>query len=618
MKPILRRFAWKSLCSLALIGLVACAAPSPNQPQVLGGLLDLRGYDFSSGLSVPLTGLWDFLPGSVDIPYEEFEAAHPVLRKVPDLWKGEEGGGRRGHGSGSYHVTILLPAKAPPLSLHYTSASTAFRIEVQGRAVVQVGVPSTDPQSARAAYRPGLVHLDNIPDRLDIMVRVSNYVYRNGGLWYPIFLGSTQAVEAAHTGELAVALVQFTALAVMGLLLLLLFFLRMQERSLLYSSLLSLLLALRILVTGEYIITLVWPGLPFDLMIRMEYLTVYLAFPLATQFFSSLFPALMDRRLKLACILPALAFTALILALPLDALTRSLFAYQIFAFLNIIVLGVTLFLNTVLKANAEGTALFAGAMILAASVVNDVLYSSFVWWTGNLAPWAFGIFLAVQVVILVRRMTVAFAGAEELLAKKELLIKEIHHRVKNSLQVVASLLSLQAHRIADPEIRELFAEFRLRIVSMSLVHEKLYGRVASETLDMGEYLRDLVKLLIFKDKIESGGVALKVEAPSFEASADSCFDAGLIVTELVSNAMKHALLPRGGGSLSLSLSREGETVSILIEDDGPGFPEGFALGQADTLGYKLITNLVKRSRGRLEILPGPGGRVRVELGLGRG
>ena len=144
-------------------------------------------------------------------------------------------------------------------------------------------------------------------------------------------------------------------------------------------------------------------------------------------------------------------------------------------------------------------------------------------------------------------MTKAFAGVEELLAQKELLIKEIHHRVKNSLQVVASLISLQANRVEDQRTKDIFAALRLRIVSMSLVHEKLYGKVASDRLDLGDYLLDLVRLLVAKDKAGEGEIELEIEAEGVEVEADSCFDAGLIVTELVSNAMKHGLLPKGGG-----------------------------------------------------------------------
>ena len=289
------------------------------------------------------------------------------------------------------------------------------------------------------------------------MVRVSNYVYRNGGLWYPIFLGPAASIESSYLSDLAVTVAQSMALAVMSLTLLFLFYLRRKNRAFLLSGLLAMLLALRLLVTGDYIITSAWPRIPFELVIRMEYLTAFLPFPIAIEFFCVLFPGLLGTRLKWACILPPSVFVLLVFVLPLDPLTRSLFVFYVFAFMNIIVLSVAVFTKTVLKSDREGIAIFIGALVLALSVINDIFYSSFVWWTGNLAPWGFSVFVGFLVVIMVRRMTTDFAEVEALLARKELMIKEIHHRVKNSLQVVASLLSLQANHVDDPETKEVFA-----------------------------------------------------------------------------------------------------------------------------------------------------------------
>jgi two-component sensor histidine kinase len=600
------------ICLAALAFLAGCSAPSPRAPQSYGGVLDLRGYDFDRGESAPLTGQWDFLPGSVDISYEDFMRSPRTLRKVPDLWKGDEAGGLRGHGSGSYHLTVLLPAHSPPLALHYLSASTAFRIEVQGKPLVQIGEPSSDPKTARAAYRPGFVRIGEAQGRIDIMVRVSNYVYRSGGLWFPIFLGPADEIESIHMGELAAALAQVTAIAIMGLILLLLFSLRRKEKAFLFSGLFALVMALRVSVTGEYILCDFWPWIPFSLLIKLEYLTVSLSFASATAFFTSAFPRLLDPRLKWACIIPSLAYALMTLALPLDPLTRSLAAYQAFALVNIAVGMGALVIQTFRKPDIEMIALSIGGVLLAASAVNDILYSSFVWWTGNLAPWGVAVFVGFQVVVLARRLIIDFGEAEELLDHKELLIKEIHHRVKNNLQVVASLVTLQSSRVSDPEIKAGFTALRLRIISMSLVHEKLYGKAATESLDLGSYVQDLIKLLISKDKMGAEAVNLTIKSQPIDLGVDTCVNVGLIVTELVSNSLKHALLPKGGGELKVAIAREGKSVRILIEDDGPGFPPDFDPKAKGTLGYRIVTTLLKNA-GQLEFLPGPGGRVSIRL-----
>ena len=612
--PDFHRALASSVCvALFAALLMGCSPPQPAIPQLEGGVLDLRGIDFGGGRRVPLTGLWHFFPGSVDIPLDELLASHPALRKVPDLWHGSEAGGTRGHGSATYHLTVLLPPHAPPLAFHYLSASTAFRIEVGGKNVVQVGVPSSDPLSAKAAYKPGFVRIGDAGERMEIVIRVSNYVYRTGGLWFPIFLGAADAIESTHLSELAVTIAQVVGLAVMGFFLFVLFFLRRKERGFLFVGLLALDLALRGLVTGQYFITQIWPGIPFEVMIKAEYISMALATAAGTVFFTTVFPEVMERWLKLACLLPSLAYSGLAIVLPLDLLTRSLIVYQGLLLLIILVISVTAFAKTVLRPDPDGIVLFIGAAILGASAVNDIFYSSFVWWTGNLTPWGFLIFIGFQVVVMARRMTTAFAGVEELLMHKEFLIKEIHHRVKNSLQVVSSLISLQASRVADSETKEVFGLLRQRIASMGLVHEKLYGKAASDKLDLGSYLDDLVKLLVSKDSLEAGRVNLKLATQTIEVDADSCFNAGLIVTELISNSMKHALLPRGGGELKVTMTGREGTVVVRVEDDGPGFAADFEAASANSLGYKLVSSLVKTNGGRLSILPGPGGRVEVEL-----
>jgi two-component system, sensor histidine kinase ChiS len=598
---------------LPLLPLASCAAPKARTPQSEAGVLDLRSYRFDEGETAPLSGQWQYLPGSTDITFEDFLRAPTVLRKVPDLWNGSEGGLSRGHGCGSYRLTVLLPPDAPPLAFHYLSCSTAFRIEVDGRMIVQVGVPSADPKAAVAAYRPGVARIGEVGDRIEIMVRVSNYAYRSGGMWYPIFLGSAAEAQTVHHREFAVTLALATGLFVMGMILLLLFSLRRKDKAILFGGLFALVMTLRVLVTGEYILTDLWSGIPFALLVKLEYFTVFLSFPSGTAFFTSLFPDLLSKRLKRACIVPSLAFALLTCLLPVDPLTRSLFVYYAFAVFNIVILVGALLVKAIKRSSKDDAVIFAGTLILAASAINDALYSALVWWTGNLAPWGFGIFVCCQVYVLVKRLTTDISEAEELLSRKDLLIKEIHHRVKNNLQVVASLLTLQSNRVSDPATKEVFSALRLRIVSMSLVHEKLYGKAATESLDLGNYVRDLVKLVVAKDKFEAGKVSLRISTQSVDIGVDECVDIGLIVTEVVSNAVKYALLPKGGGELKVEMSVAGGRISILVEDDGPGFPPLFKAEELNTMGYKLVTSLVKKHDGSLEILGGAGGRVRIEV-----
>jgi two-component sensor histidine kinase len=278
-----------------------------------------------------------------------------------------------------------------------------------------------------------------------------------------------------------------------------------------------------------------------------------------------------------------------------------------------------------------------------ASFVNDSLYTAFILNTGNFLGFGLLGFIIIQSGILGRRFSRAFdrgealqeelaevnanletenalyrqsqASLESALAEKDLLLREVHHRVKNSLQIVSSTLGLQSHRSDDPAALEVYAMARSRIRAISLVHEKLYGLKSAEVLDLGEYARDLVAQL--SDSFGSGprGATLKVDAAQIQASVDDCIDFGLILTELVANACKHATKSEYPLSVAVRIWREGPSVVLLVEDDGPGFPEGFDPGHTATLGYRVVWSLARKHGGEALVLPGPGARIQLRLAM---
>ncbi len=601
------------LLGLGLL-LAGCSDRSQVEYRAQAGLLDLRNMDFRSGQMVDLNGEWDFVPSDLESPWDTLAQVPHQHREVPDLWKGTEAGGRDGHGVATYHLTVLLPLDRPDLAIRYISASTAFRLEAQGKTLVQVGKPSVRPEDSVAAYRPGAVRLGPVPDRLELTVRVSNYVYRVGGLWFPLDLGQVETAEKDVLVGFAVALGQAVALGAMACILMILFFFRPQERAFLFSGLLAADLAIRVLVTGDYILTALWPGFPFDPMIRIEYLTVFLSFPVATSLFLALIPGFLSRRWAIACTLASMVFVAFAVTLPLDLLTRTINGFYVVALLTVSLFLRSFWIHAVRERNRRAVLLFVGAFVLALAIINDVFYSSFLWKTGNSGTWGFLLFVVTLVWIDFQRLTSAFSEVELLVTQKDLLIMEIHHRVRNNLQMVSSLVSLQAKRTQGQEAKEALATLRSRIVSIALVHEKLYGRVTVENLDLGEYLQDLVRLLVPKEALDQGTLELSLTVVPLERPVKLCLDVGLIVTELINNAMKHSLVPRGGGKLRVSLAADGPTVVLEVEDDGPGFKATPTPDQSRSLGYKLIASLLQQNHGSWTILPGPGGRVSVRLG----
>lgn len=594
---------------LVLQAFISCT--HRERPVIKDGVLDLRSWDFSRNRTLSLEGYWEFVPGVLDISYDSFTRLDSAERMVPDLWSGLDGGMDKGQGFGVYHLSILLPDNAPPIALNYISASTAFYIESDGERVVQVGVPSRNRETAVAQYKPGTVRLPETGNRIELMVGVSNYVYRSGGLWFPILIGSVDAIEGRYFLDVNSAIIQLTSLTLIGLLMLLLYMLRKKDRSFLFCGIFTLGLALRVLVTGQYLITALFPDIPFALMIKIEYFTVASAFFMGTVYFTSLFPDLMSKKVRISCLIPSIVFFIFSMLTPLEIMTRGIIVYYAFVAYNLFVAVIAMVMKLLRKRDSDVTLIFIGFCILAFSALNDIFYNSFMWQTGNLSPWGMGVFVLLQAVVLVRRMTIAFAGVEDLLIQKETLIKEIHHRVKNSLQIVSSLLTLHSNRSASSEVKQVFRIMQNRVGAISLVHEKLYGKLATDSLDLGDYLEDLIGLLVHGKDRNGSKIKLDIQTESVVVPVDICIDAGLIVTELVSNALKYAFLPRSGGLLRLVLEKNKDAICLLLEDDGPGFPEGFLPQEGSSLGFRLINNILRRSRGTLELLAGPGARIKV-------
>jgi two-component sensor histidine kinase len=201
----------------------------------------------------------------------------------------------------------------------------------------------------------------------------------------------------------------------------------------------------------------------------------------------------------------------------------------------------------------------------------------------------------------------AQAGAKERalqasLQEKEILIKEVHHRVKNNLQVIVSILNLQSSYIQDPLALNVLQTSQNRVRSMALVHEALYRSNNLARIDLQQYLQHLTSTLCHTYASQVGSINLHFEGSPVSLSVDSAIPCGLIVNELISNALKHGLSNQRDGNLLLRLQTLDEgTVELTIADDGVGIPEGTHWHQSDSLGIQLVQSLVKQLKGEIEL-----------------
>jgi len=198
------------------------------------------------------------------------------------------------------------------------------------------------------------------------------------------------------------------------------------------------------------------------------------------------------------------------------------------------------------------------------------------------------------------------------LREKELLLKEIHHRVKNNLQITSSLLRLQAAKIADAAVRQVLRESQDRIRSMALVHEMLYRSQDLARVDFPQYVRALVPQL-FRSYNPGGRIRYRVEIDEIVFGVDLAVPCGLIINELVANALKHAFPGDRRGEICVRMRLEQDRYRLSVEDDGIGFPAGLDVSQTGTLGLQLVRTLTEQIGGRLQEKTGQGTAFIIDL-----
>jgi PAS domain S-box-containing protein len=204
------------------------------------------------------------------------------------------------------------------------------------------------------------------------------------------------------------------------------------------------------------------------------------------------------------------------------------------------------------------------------------------------------------------------------LAEKEVLLREIHHRVKNNLQVISSLLNLQGSRVADSRAQELLVESQSRVRSIALVHEKLYGSKDLASIDFGDYLRALTSALWSTYGDVARRLALEVQTDEVRLGIEAAMPCGLLVNELVTNALKHAYPGDRRGAIVVDLRVDVAAGQICLEvaDDGRGFPEGLDFREVTSLGMQLVVSLTRQLQGTIELDRNGGTRFRVRFPSG--
>jgi two-component sensor histidine kinase len=221
---------------------------------------------------------------------------------------------------------------------------------------------------------------------------------------------------------------------------------------------------------------------------------------------------------------------------------------------------------------------------------------------------------AIERSLMLNRLAQANVELLRRVNEKDLLLSEIHHRVKNSLQIVISLLSLESDRIEDPSVIAMLQSAANRVRSMASIHQTLYQSKDFAHVDFQQFLQSFAPTLVQSYSIFSDQIALDIQVAEVRLPIDAAIPCGLMVNELISNALKHAVPQARKGTISVKFSCDADDYATLsVGDDGVGIPAGLDFDNSGTLGVQLIALLAGQVGGTVRILPPPENRFEIRF-----
>jgi hypothetical protein len=269
-----------AILAIILFLIIACKPDILDRtaPEVVNGVLDLRAWDFDKNGPVELSGKWEFYwnahltPG--DFTDENSSAMRGVI-EVPGTWNGYEVNGEKigAQGYATYRLRILLGDARPRLAFKFLDMAVAYSVYVNGEKLMSVGRPGKTFDSTTPQFYPQVVSFQPASERLELIIRVSNYHHRKGGAWEPILLGRAQDMRLVRQNALNVNFFLFGGILIMGIYHIGLFIFRRAEKSTLFFGIFCFLIAARSLVTGERYLIYIFPDFNWEVHTKIAYLT---------------------------------------------------------------------------------------------------------------------------------------------------------------------------------------------------------------------------------------------------------------------------------------------------------------------------------------------------------
>jgi HD-GYP domain-containing protein (c-di-GMP phosphodiesterase class II) len=480
-------------------------------PRAEAGTIDLRNWDFGQDGPVKLDGEWrfywqQFIVSDQVSSQSTTQASSQVVSldagletgpawiyyDLPQYWNKLEVDGKAlaGEGYASFALTILLPEAGLSLGMRTMEILTAHAVYIDGIPLAKVGQPGTDKRSSTPHGSPSVTEFTAMGAEVELVIQVSNFHHRKGGILGSLQLGTVEDIRKLHQQSLSLSVFQISSIFIIGLYHISLFLHRRKDWTAVLFGIFCLIIALRALTTGSSYIYELFPHLPWQIVNRIEYISFYLALPVFSMYLRTIFPADFKLWILRTIQITGVAFTLFVLLVPALVYTHSVQVYQVFTVLAGLYISFVLAKGIIYKRDGAGI-LLAGFIIMFATVINDVLHSNEVIYTGFFVPMGLLVFIFSQAYLISLRFTKTLQTVE----RQTIQLIDSHAQFERSrIGIIMGLAKLAEYRDEDTGLHlERIREY-CRLLASRLSLLPAYKGYITE-----EYINDLYYSSILHD-----------------------------------------------------------------------------------------------------------------------
>ncbi|WP_036584042.1 sensor histidine kinase [Paenibacillus darwinianus] len=594
-----------------LTGISGCGnAEGTERRSAEGGVLDLRQWNFDRWGLAPLSGEWTFYPNKLLKPSSSDNGGIAVY--VPNSWNNYDRklGYANGTGYGTYRLTVLLDGDEPTMSVRIPNLYTSYRLWVNGKFAAARGVVSTSSDEAEPMQSPQIATFRSDGGRAELLLQISNFHHRRGGVWEVLELGRTSDVIERQTRATAQTMVLFGALAVVGMYHIALFVLRREETFTLHFGLLCLWVGIRTIVTGEVLLLRWIPGFSWEVGLKIDYMSLALSALAGYLYVFELFPKDASNRVRYAIGISTAVMCVFVLLFPAYRYTQLLGFFQLFI-VTVSLYAVYVLIVAKLRKREGASFVLMGIFVFVLTILNDMIYYNQWYRTTELVPIGLFFFILMQAVIISTR----FSGALRKVETVSEALKELNVHLEDRIEerTVALRSSNEKLEASNVELEKMERSRRHLLTNishdlrtpMTLVQgylEAMQDGVVKGEEQQAKYVRmvlgkidglnRLIAELFELSKLESGQVRLELRE--------------IVVAEWAESLREY---------FGLDIESRGMTMGIEVAEEHAGAPGGERIRVRidETRMNKALANLVYNA---IKHMP-TGGRLELRFRLDR-